>query len=313
MVIKDKFYPVIVTTLNRFEHFKRCIESLKANTHADQTELIIGLDYPPSNEYKLGWENIKHYIDGINTFKKVTVFYREFNYGASRNLEELVSYAFEKYDAVIVTEDDNQFSPCFLDFMNKGLRIYYDNPQITSISGYKNLLYDDSTLNSVFPTYVVSAWGCGVWKHKLYPKNFDYYKKIINSVKQSWKNFSLCPASFFMLIMMLDKKMNWGDVMATQYNIANNKFQLVPNISLCRNWGHDGSGINCIEEEQKKYIEQEISYAKTFDFDVFDLIIPPKVKIENKKIALPVTIKDKLILTLVCLKLYLKLRFKSKL
>ena len=115
-----------------------------------------------------------------------------------------------------------------------------------------------------------------------------------------------------MLIMMLDKKMNWGDVMATQYNIANNKFQLVPNISLCRNWGHDGSGINCIGEEQNKYIEQEISYAKTFDFEVYDLVVPLKVKIENKKIALPVTIKDKLILTLVCIKLYLKLRFKNK-
>ena len=48
------FYPVIIYTLNRYEHFRRCVESLARNTHAEQTELVIGLDYPPSEKYVEG-------------------------------------------------------------------------------------------------------------------------------------------------------------------------------------------------------------------------------------------------------------------
>lgn len=42
------YYPVIIPTLNRFEHFKNCVESLANCTYAPETELIIGLDFPPA-------------------------------------------------------------------------------------------------------------------------------------------------------------------------------------------------------------------------------------------------------------------------
>ena len=115
------YYPVIIPTLNRYEHFKRCVESLARNTHADKTELVIGLDYPPSKKYEKGYKQIKEYLPSINGFKKITIFGRRENYGVHRNFIALQNYAFEHYDAVISTEDDNEFSPCFLDYMNKAL------------------------------------------------------------------------------------------------------------------------------------------------------------------------------------------------
>ena len=45
------FYPVVIPTLNRFDHFRNCVESLVRCTHADKTELIIGLDFPPYEKY----------------------------------------------------------------------------------------------------------------------------------------------------------------------------------------------------------------------------------------------------------------------
>ena len=46
--MEDRNYaPVIIPTLSRFEHFKRCWESLENCTGADKTEVFVALDYPP--------------------------------------------------------------------------------------------------------------------------------------------------------------------------------------------------------------------------------------------------------------------------
>lgn len=39
--------PILIPTLNRYEHLKRCVESLAKNKLAKESELVIGLDYPP--------------------------------------------------------------------------------------------------------------------------------------------------------------------------------------------------------------------------------------------------------------------------
>lgn len=93
------YFPVIIPTLNRYEHFKACVESLSACTHASQTELIIGLDFPPSNKYVEGWKKVQAYIPKIQGFKKVTCFERNTNLGSSKNSRALQDYALSKYDA----------------------------------------------------------------------------------------------------------------------------------------------------------------------------------------------------------------------
>lgn len=42
------YSPVIIPTLNRYEHFRECLESLEHCVDADKTTVYIGLDYPPS-------------------------------------------------------------------------------------------------------------------------------------------------------------------------------------------------------------------------------------------------------------------------
>lgn len=67
------FYPVIIPTLNRIKHLKDCIESLKNNTYASETELVIGLDFPVTEEHKIGWS------DDIKMTDKVSNFVSHFN------------------------------------------------------------------------------------------------------------------------------------------------------------------------------------------------------------------------------------------
>ena len=41
-----KCAPILIPTLCRYEHFVKCIQSLKENTLANESDLFIALDYP---------------------------------------------------------------------------------------------------------------------------------------------------------------------------------------------------------------------------------------------------------------------------
>ena len=61
-----KYAPIIIPTLCRFEHFQRLIESLKCNSWAKYTDVYVGIDYPPIQRYRQGWQRICDYVDNGN-------------------------------------------------------------------------------------------------------------------------------------------------------------------------------------------------------------------------------------------------------
>ncbi len=135
--MNNKFAPVIIPTLCRFEHLKRCLESLERCKNAEFTDVFIGLDYPPSDKYVDGWQKIDAYLqekEVNNGFSHLFIKRREKNIGAVRNFAELRKEVAD-YGFFIFTEDDNEFSPCFLDYMNQNLRLYKDDQSIFRICG----------------------------------------------------------------------------------------------------------------------------------------------------------------------------------
>lgn len=257
-----QYAPILIPTLCRYEHFKRCVESLKRNTHAEKTELIIGLDHPFLDKHKDGYDRIVKYISSIDGFKKVTIIKRIKNYGVVKNYIELCEYAFSRYESIIFTEDDNEFSPCFLDYMNKTLSLYKNEKKIHSISGYIPDSYYNLTQNSCLFVKGCNAWGFGLWKAKentfknVHP---DFWMNILQSWKKSLKIFITCPMLLSLLLSMIKKNEDWGDVKRSSYNLLENNYQIRPNISLCRNWGQDGTGAHCSNYLQKKMESQKIS------------------------------------------------------
>lgn len=272
-----KYYPVLIPTLNRYEHFKRCVESLSRNTHADKTELIIGLDYPPSKKYEDGYKKIKEYIPTITGFAKVTVFERDHNWGASKNFIDLREYAYSKYEAIISTEDDNEFSPCFLDYMNKALEKYQDNNTVLSVTGFNNTHNYKVTKNNVFFAPTGNHWGIGRWRGKQQLLIFDdnYEKNILFSFKKSFKLFKVSPNALALLIAMYKTNSSWGDLKMSCKNILEGRLQLRPRISMVRNWGNDGSGLHSGSYPQ--YEQQEIQTDRIFNIDDIDLIVNKSV------------------------------------
>lgn len=277
---KDSVYaPVIMLTMNRFEHFKRCIDSLSRCTGAEYTEVYLGIDYPSKPEYQDGHEKICEYIDHIHGFKKLHIFKREHNYGASFNCQDLREKVKEKFDRYIFSEDDNEFSLNFLEYMNEGLKRYKDNNNIIAICGYLltwNSDYNDCmrTFNkNIFPAKNYNAVGVGRWFAKELSVEGNLYTKtrVLNSsfltLRTIMAGYSLTIARY---INQIEKASEFPDVGRRLYCAFHNKYCIFPTISKVRNWGFDGSGLN--SDYHPEMIESvELDTADHFEFDDIEI------------------------------------------
>lgn len=114
-----KAAPVIIGTLNRFEHFHDCLESLEKCTMADETDVYVALDFPPSEKYVEGWKKIDAYLkekESNNHFHKLIVYRRNQNCGVggpTSNFALLHAEMRKNFEYYIISEDDNVFSPNF--------------------------------------------------------------------------------------------------------------------------------------------------------------------------------------------------------
>lgn len=276
----DNYAPVIIPTLNRYEHLKRCVESLAHCTHADKTELIIGLDYPPSEKYEEGWKKIREYLPTITGFEKVTVLFRKKNLGAVANMNDLIDHVFKSKDCYIFTEDDNVFSPCFLEFINKGLEKYKEVEQVSAICGYTHQeMYHIST-NNVFCGHSVPAYGVGRWKdidEKYRDRDYNWaFKELKRNRKRSFSYYRTHPSLLFMLVSMIWSRTNYGDLLWCFNNLQDGTFSISPSVSMVRNLGCDGSGLH------SGYVsgldKQEIMTQEHFEPDDIELIITDEYK-----------------------------------
>lgn len=290
-------YPVIIPTLNRFSHLRACVESLAHCAHASETELIIGLDFPPAEKYVDGWKKIKKYIPQIKGFRNVEVLERDENFGSSKNSRSLQDYALTKYDAYIYTEDDNVFSPNFLEFINKGLEKYKDNENVLAVCGYSYPIDWQTSENAVLQHNYFSAWGYGEWGNKrnsmLQALSPEFIKDALlgeseySELKKSSKNKIMTIFNFSR------EKIDCMDITRSIYMTVKQKYVLMPAVSLVRNTGWDGSGEHCSKYGMKIkdiFSKQEISEESSFKVNAAEKIEHSKnlevfqMKIYEKKI-----------------------------
>ena len=241
-----KYYPICIPTLCRFEHFKRCVESLKKCTHANETELVVGIDKPTKPSHEAGYNQICEYVNSLTGFKSIKVFKHEENLGAIGNWKYIQTYALDKYGAAILSEDDNEFAPCFLDFMNKSLEYYWDNPSVMTISGYSPIGFEKEN-------YRVEG----------------YYRPFLSNLSKSLSLFFNLPSILGMLVVMVERKEYYGDVGKSVQNNEYDWYQLRPTQSLVINWGQDGSGLHSGVNKKLIQLQEErtLPYENSFDVD----------------------------------------------
>lgn len=274
-MMNENLAPVTIPTLCRYEHFKRCIESLSRCTLADKTEVYVALDYPAKESHWDGYNKIKDYLlshkeDNLG-FKKLIVIQRSRNYGLGEegNIMTLRKEIFSKYDRVISSEDDNEFSPNFLVYMNKGLEKFKDNPDIFAICGFCHGEDLGDYQHNYYVDYETCAWGIAYWKDK-YEKFLDFcHKNPARDILLSKKMltvFKVCKHWILPLLIMNRKRVQWGDYYMGMYCCFNGMVNIHPVIRKVRNWGVDGSGATC-NQTDNRFINMKIDQAENFIFD----------------------------------------------
>lgn len=256
-----KCAPIIIPTLNRVNHLKRCIDSLKKNQYACDTDLIISVDFPPNESYIKGYEDVLSYLNkGVDGFRNVEIFFQERNrgpFGEGSNGYWLIEYASLKYDRFIFTEDDNEFSPYFLKYMNEYLTAYETHEKVMFVcaEGLGKTIID----KGVVKVHDFSAYGVGIWKEK-YNRFFNLKRDDILYIASDTKFLIRLAKDYKYLLFELQNyvlcrgrlfdgtigEVPLVDIIFKLYNLYYEKYSIfLEGNSLVKNWGYDGTGVNC--------------------------------------------------------------------
>lgn len=287
------YAPVKITTLSRSKHFIRLVESLKRNGWAKYTDVYVGLDFPPSEKYRRGWEKICEYIDGndFSAFASFNVIRRTENWGASRNSSDVTEYIRKKHDRWISLEDDLEVSPNFIEYMDKCLDYYEKDPNVILVSGYTYPVdwMKSNGATCMLQDFSASTWGRGYWSDKA-PEIARYvvqgkmledvgkvieheiYKKMIDASLREYIHAAVYPyGNKFMKTI--------SDMGLRAYLPISGKYGVSPIVSKVRNHGFDGSGLycqeisgegDCLDARSYNYSEQPIDEQETFELVLND-------------------------------------------
>jgi hypothetical protein len=260
--------PVLICTLNRYDHFVNCLISLNECRLAEDTIVYIGLDYPRNEFDVMGYNLICNFLQESNfIFKELIIVKRATNYGINRNWSSMRSLIFEKFDKLIMSEDDNVFSTDFLNFVNQALETFKTNSEIFSISGYGYPI-EINTTEICYKWMGHSAWGCGIWRDKWLIAESDSLAlvEVDNFFKKFWliRGISKYSTHYLSAVnLMVRKRVLKGDSYVIMKQFESRQVSVFPFVSRVRNNGHDGSGANSISNNrfEKQFLyEGESNY-----------------------------------------------------
>lgn len=272
---------IIIPTLNRAIHLKRCLDSLAKNGWAKYSPILISVDYPPSDKYEQGYGEVISMLKtyDFSYFKTAKVFYQERNLGPSQNFEFLVEHSNGK---VILTEDDNEFSPNFLEYINKGLDLFKDDDNVIAICGCKDTHWCHDNDENVVKIKFYTPYGLGIWAEKWKKLNLEIPEHLLSPQTWTLNNFwrllihNQTLFSMYVLgILCSNTGFFWGDngrLMVYDSTISifmhlTDKVCIAPIISKSRTWGNDGSGVNmkASPDNGKKIIDTNDTFSYHYD------------------------------------------------
>jgi hypothetical protein len=254
----SKIAPVVLFVYARLDHLQQTIEALQKNYLAKETKLIIYSDNAVKESHEADVLAVRNYLKTISGFESVEISEAKQNKGLAKSIIEGVTEQVNKYDRIIVMEDDLVSSPYMLNFMNEALDFYQNEDRVMQISAYS---YPSSKfIPETYFMSLASSWGWATWKRAWNHLSLDTDAHIENIRKRNLENrFNIEGGmSFFChLTMNQEGSLNTWAVKWYASVFLRNGLVLYPKTSLIRNIGHDGSGMNCTEIEDFK--EQKLA------------------------------------------------------
>jgi hypothetical protein len=243
----NEYSPILVGVYNRLAHFKQCIDSLSACPEAKFSVLYIASDAAYRDEDIDSVIILREYIATIDGFKEVIPILRDENVGALLNYSEAIKEITENHETFIVMEDDVVVGQGFLHFMNQGLKMYCNHPEIIGVAGYlpPNI---ENTNGSPFFLKNLAPYGCGFWSDKFIKLEklrtvefFDHFYKDFEKFKEYEK---MSPHVARAVPRLIHSAERFGDIEIEIVMLCKGYLALYPPTAISKSIGHDGTGIH---------------------------------------------------------------------
>jgi hypothetical protein len=284
---KQELAPIVLFVYNRPWHTKQTVEALQKNELASESELFIYCDNAKNDDGRKSVDEVRKYVDSIDSFKKITIIKREKNWGLANSIIDGVTKIVNEYGKIIVLEDDLITSPYFLKFMNEALEFYKYEEKVWHVSGGNYPIKTDG-LEDVFLWRLMNCWGWATWADR-----WQYYEKDIDKTlkefsKEDIKRFNLDGNEDFFgqVIANYEKTINTWAIFWYVTIFKHDGLCLNPSQTFVENIGNDGSGIHCGETDiykSKLSSFNNIIFTNKILENTKALVYIKKFYIENKK------------------------------
>lgn len=255
--------PIVVFVYNRPIHTSKTLEALKNNYLSEKSNLYIFSDGPAKKEDKPAVNEVRKIIEKIKGFNNKEIVFRDQNFGLANNIISGVSDVINKFERVIVVEDDLVCSPYFLNYMNQLLAYFEQFENVFSITGFN---YPQTALNiplnypyDVYFSPRPSSWGWGTWKNiwenvDWEVKDFMKFKKD----KKQQKNFNKSGTDKTeMLFRQMRGKIDSWAIRWDYHHFKYSGLCVYPTNSYIQNIGLDGLGTH--SNKTKKFFHKELN------------------------------------------------------
>lgn len=238
--------PILLFVYNRPAHTRRLVESLLRNAEAAGSSLFIYSDAPRDESVRPAVDEVRRYVRSIRGFDRVEVVERTENWGLARSIIDGVSTALQRFDRVIVLEDDLVLSPYFLRFMNEALETYKDEPRVGHIQACD--FTQDPSLPDTFLIKWTGSWGWATWRRAWKHFNPDG-QALLDELERRRLTHTFDFDGAYRYTRMLRRQVEGkNNSWAIRWNASlflADILSLNVGRSLVQNTGFDGSGTHC--------------------------------------------------------------------
>lgn len=239
--------PILLFVYNRPEHVKRTLAALEQNILAKESELFIYSDAARSPQDEASVAEVRKIIrTALPFFKQVNIIERETNWGLARSIIDGVTTQINRYERVIVLEDDLIVAPYFLKFMNDALNTYQHEEKVGHIQACD--FTQDASLPDTFLIKWTGSWGWATWKRAWKYFNPDG-KALLEELQRRKLTYTFDFNGKYGYTRMLRRQTEGkNNSWAIRWNASlflNDILSLNVGKSLVQNEGFDGSGTNC--------------------------------------------------------------------
>lgn len=237
--------PIGIFVYNRPDHTRRLLESLHQNPAFATSPITVFCDGPKSDDDRRAIERTRAVVRELVP-EGAAIIERDANQGLARSIIDGVTMLTERHGRVIVCEDDLVLSPHALDFLNRALERYRDEPRVMHVAAYMYPVKADLPPAHFYRE--ATCWGWGTWDRAWRQFDPDAERLLDHVGGLRHKDRFNIEGSMYFYEMLRQQAVGRIDSWAIRWYASMFRaggLALHPGRSLVQNEGFDGTGVHC--------------------------------------------------------------------